>query len=84
MSDRLNEIAARAAAATPGPWLQRSDAGIVTDADDRPLAVFGTSGPHCADAEFTAHAREAVPWLLAEVKRLTDRLEGIEGGVGRG
>lgn len=78
--DRLTEIAARAAAATPGPWLQRPDAGIVADADDHPLAVFGTSGPHCADAKFVAHAREDVRWLLAEVKRLTGRLNAVEGG----
>ncbi|MFF7411566.1 hypothetical protein [Streptomyces lydicus] len=78
--DRLTEIAARVAAATPGPWLQRSDAGIVTDAEDHPLAVFGTSGPHCVDAEFTAHAPEDVRWLLAEVKRLTGRLNAVEGG----
>lgn len=78
--DRPTEIAAREAAATPGPWRQRSDAGIVTDADGQPLAVFGTSGPHCADAEFIAHAPEDVRWLLAEVKRLTGRLNAVEGG----
>ncbi len=81
--DRLTEIAARLVAATSGPWLQRRDAGIVTDAEDRPIAVFGTSGPHCADAAFTAHAREDVPWLLAEVQRLTDRLGITEGGAER-
>ncbi|WP_143179598.1 hypothetical protein [Streptomyces yunnanensis] len=67
--DRLTEIAARATAVTPGPWLQRSDAGIVTDAEDRPLAVFGTSGPHCVDATFIAHAPEDVRWLLAQLEQ---------------
>ncbi|MCZ1014039.1 hypothetical protein [Streptomyces noursei] len=69
MADRLTEIAARVAAATPGPWLQRSDAGIVTDSDGHPLAVFGTSGPHCADAAFIAHAPEDVPWLLEQLEQ---------------
>lgn len=53
---RLGEIRERVAAATEGPW----------EHGDRQF----TAGDQ-ADAEFIAHAREDVPWLLAEVERLT-------------
>lgn len=75
----LDAIAARAAAATPGPWLATTDngrrdgIGIVGRAElrgtGRCIAVFaGVEGDRAADAHFTAHARTDVPALLAVVR----------------
>ncbi|MFF1650188.1 hypothetical protein [Streptomyces sp. NPDC058240] len=65
---RLAEIEARAAAATPGPWAaQPGDPGIVQAATEERLAVFGGSVQDYRDADFTAHAREDIPHLLAQL-----------------
>lgn len=72
MSDRLDEIQARVEAATLGSWERDQLYGEGF--------VFGGPGDDAAkiceafcsaDADFIAHAREDVPYLLAEVKRLT-------------
>lgn len=72
--DRLAEIEAREAAATPGPW-HRLD--FAHDANDvwigpsfRNVIAQVVPDDASADAAFIAHAREDVPWLLAEVRRL--------------
>lgn len=73
----LSEVEARANAATPGPW------GFVPPRTEE-LAIKGEV--HCdegpifvaahydiaksADFEFAAHAREDIPKLIAEVRRL--------------
>lgn len=76
----LAEIEARAEKATPGKW--------VFDGDkfDDGYNVYATEHPHIkivraddnpndkADAEFIAHAREDVPALIAEVKKLRKAL----------
>ncbi|MFF1499703.1 hypothetical protein ACFVZR_07465 [Streptomyces sp. NPDC058316] len=65
---RLAEIQARAAAATPGPWAATpGDPGIVQALTDERLAVFGGSAQDYRDADFTAHARDDVPYLLAQL-----------------
>ena len=83
MTDRLDEIRARAEAATPGPWAaERED-------DYEWIVVGGTYEPDCryviadcgfdspqSNATFIAHAREDIPYLLAEVERLRAALEG--------
>lgn len=61
-SDRLAQIAARAEAATAGPWV----------VDGRGVTARGYVTSH--DWVFIAHAREDVPWLLALVERLTAEL----------
>lgn len=73
--------AARAEAATPGPWQQQGDAFVVS----QPL---GASNNHIAtcdihtDAAFIAHAREDIPALLAERVALrasiTELLHGLK------
>jgi hypothetical protein len=89
MDDKqLNEIEARANAATSGPWFE-GDVWVFTDPiyedDNRLSNVLGMSytDPERAGAEhqrglrnarFIAHAREDVPALLAEVRRLTGEL----------
>lgn len=86
---KLSEIEARARAATPGPWLvcAAEDA-----AEGLPVAFFGRgSGPKDVavrsdgpprgtaddDAAFVAHAREDVPALVAEVRRLQKANEAL-------
>jgi hypothetical protein len=83
--ERLVEIEARCAAATPGEWthnldLDPPDAGIEgpgggtvchvqEHGNVNTVAWAGEAFRH-ADARFIAHARQDVPDLLAEVKRL--------------
>ena len=68
-ADRLADIKAREQAAFGGPW-------EALDADENGMhavAVDGTVlvevGDFC-DAEFIAHAREDVPWLVDQVESL--------------
>lgn len=82
--EELAEIEARAAAATPGPWLAEKDGGIGMHVSstharaqfDFPGVVIGGDEQglvaNWADLLFIAHAREYVPALAAEVRRLTD------------
>jgi len=67
---REQEIRARDAAATPGPWSANEPTGFVVDPTGQPLAIFGGGLQDRADAAFIAHAREDVPTLLAEIERL--------------
>jgi hypothetical protein len=73
----LAEIQARADAATKGPWVREGLYVKVKD-DDEVIAAFewlaDTEEEYRQfglDADFSAHAREDVRWLLAEVARLT-------------
>ena len=90
MGDRLTEIKAREAAATKGPWRGVKD-GIVSEAvlaraeaagesfdPDIVVTDCGYYPPRYADAAFIAHAREDVPWLVAEVERLRAELAAKE------
>jgi hypothetical protein len=88
----LIEIEARAAGAIAGPWtirrMERADAGpavaIEANGADRTV-VDVEAGEGTLDereAQFIAHAREDVPRLIAEVRRLragVQRSEPIEG-----
>jgi len=87
--EELEAIEAREAAATPGPWVcwdeaimstakPQCEAECVLWAD----ANSGTDGGRIfytrdEDAEFIAHARQDVPALLAEVKRLKAEAERL-------
>ncbi|MDJ0465060.1 hypothetical protein [Streptomyces sp. H27-C3] len=65
---RLAGIDAREQAATPGPWAtEGADQPGMLKADHgrRILGVFGGHPQDEADAQFTAHARQDVPFLLA-------------------
>jgi hypothetical protein len=103
MADRIEEIKARVAAASPGPWEWadwNTDDGPERDTLQyvRPLledekAFWGRPGSRwehgrvigitgcrdCAgdttesDKEFLAHAREDIPWLLAQLSDLKAR-----------
>ena len=75
------------AATTPGPWRQcrpcgvrRAGCDIVWAASNRELPLFGGDDVTCstnADAAFIAAAHEAVPALIAEVRRLRRALERV-------
>ena len=83
MMDRLDDIRARVAKASDGPWENDGDSednrgGLINK--DYSLTVGDGCMAACAkmsfaDAEFAAHAREDIPWLIAEVKRLRMALE---------
>jgi len=82
--EELDEIEALAAAATPGPWTPFLEgtqpiggcsviwvAGL-NDAPDMYLWLDHEMAPD-EDFEFVAHAREDVPHLIAEIRRLKSR-----------
>lgn len=80
---RLTDIRERVQAATEGPWVAVAGEGPndwpIVCPDGSALGEYlcaspddGVRGGHSeADAEFIAAARADVPWLLAEVERLT-------------
>lgn len=72
----LQAIEARANAATPGPWYYAyegsSDWSVFQDGTDtRPVAsLHRWHKAECPEAVFIAHARQDIPALVAEVRRL--------------
>ncbi|WP_329330844.1 hypothetical protein OIU81_03275 [Streptomyces sp. NBC_01454] len=84
MSDRLTEIAARAAAATPGPWTVHEEwpGSVFHGGEPNLLPIARTTGRMAeANERFIAHAREDVPWLLAEVERLRTVIAALAEGT---
>lgn len=92
MTDRLTtqqlaDIAARAGAATPGPWCA-DEWEIYQGAEYEPGLMWigetcrGATSPEQdrADAAFVAAARTDVPALLAEIRRLQDELAEEKAG----
>ena len=83
----IDEIAARAAAAMSGPWRSfiegRDHLGgndfIQTGGDDDRSPDIELIGATPADQDFIAHARQDIPRLVAEVRRLR-RITGGPGG----
>ena len=86
MTDRLAEIAARAAALPCEDWRAVETHGIgvsLWNVEHGPADSPGDCYDRFEDpprevAEFAAHARADVPWLLAEVGRLQDSLTALE------
>lgn len=75
--ERLNEIEARTAAATPGPWklhAARDSCGDNIFSDSMPpRRIANTYGDvDSPNAIFIAHARTDIPTLVAEVRRLRE------------
>lgn len=74
---RIDEIRERVEKATPGPWVSglSGHANVVTyDGDDvRPVGAV----PGAANARFVIHAREDVPYLLAEVEMLRTEMSAV-------
>lgn len=85
---RLDEIRARCDAASQGPWVVRRCPyakrpvevdGIYTASGERIVETdSGVYPPKEPDAQFIAHAREDVPWLLAQVAALQDWKERMQ------
>lgn len=74
---RIDEIKKRCEAATPGPWSDIWDAGarewtIRRGPHQTPhwLVMSHVRKRDTEDFAFIAHAREDIPWLVAEVERL--------------
>lgn len=67
--EQLKAIEARAKAATPGPWFVDTDKCVYRDRPNDEL-IADPSQTNPADAEFIAHAREDIPKLVEEVRRL--------------
>ena len=84
-TQRLSEIAARVNKATPGPWIRCPIMGwahIISEPTNK--KVTGTydldEGGICStekDSDFIRHARQDIPFLLAEVERLREALRLI-------
>lgn len=87
MTDQeLNDIEELTNAATPGPWYQRHDGwtvrqGAYEDEVRGPIIAHtmtqgGDVEKQVNDSAFIAESRQFVPALIAEVRRLRERLTG--------
>lgn len=84
-NEELDAIEARANAASEGPWTAEYD-GAILPADSHPPVIYSDGDMTDADREFVAAARDDVPKLVAEVRRLrglfteadAERLQGAE------
>ncbi len=93
MADRLEEIKARLAAATPGPWEESggTEFGFRIAATEREskrivreLSIASSHGGNVrafADAALIAHAPTDLAYLIAEVEWLRRELEWIADRV---
>ena len=81
--DELANILARAEAATPGPWRSHVEGRdhtsgssfIKTSTSGERANDIELSGATVADQDFIAAAREDVPRLVAEIRRLHGELK---------
>ncbi len=75
--ERITEIEARRSATTEGQWVVRDHYGPsgVASAIYRDIAEIGIDGMFKGDAEFIAHSRADVDYLIFEVKRLREVVE---------
>lgn len=81
--EELAAIQARADAATTGPWTPFENLGVEIVSPRAVVArMMAASNQWRGDTYFIAHAREDVPALLAEVKRLRSQIQ--EGSVPHG
>jgi len=74
---RIDDIRRRVEAATPGPWeasvgrtvkvhLPGAPGSAIAECRKHENAYWGMNFPAGSNAEFIAHAREDVPWLLGQ------------------
>ena len=81
-ADKLDQIEARANAATEGPWFV-SDGSIWVDrGDGNADGITGPLAPWCfGEADFVAHARTDVPALVAALQAVLELHKPITEGV---
>ena len=81
----LDEIKARANAATEGPWdyyRAHYASGYHTIYQKHEMGDFDVATEASkSDAEFIAHAREDIPALVAEVERLRRKVLSLESEI---
>lgn len=79
IEERLKELEALAEKASPGPWDACRDefVGWTVNSASWEVGLIGQHDAAPPDAAFIAAAREAVPWLISELRRL--RLIGALG-----
>lgn len=81
--EELQAIQLRCDAATPGPWKsfiegrdhQSGSNFIMTGEEDSRNEDIELTGASEADQDFIAHARQDIPRLLEEIKRLKELLK---------
>ena len=89
--EELDAMTARVEATTPGPWTasfegrdhDSGDSLILTGTQDIYITAddyAGGGGHYCADLDFIANARQDVPRLIAEVRRLQLQLRNSARG----
>ncbi|MCR6476582.1 hypothetical protein NU688_10475 [Variovorax sp. ZS18.2.2] len=70
---RISEIQARATAAAPGPWkgmIEGRDHLSGSSCISRASGGIDLDGASDADIDFMANARQDVPYLISELRRL--------------
>jgi hypothetical protein len=78
----LSAIEARAAAASPGPWVVHTSGGSWDIYEGVPVTTLILSAHrHEQDATFVAHARADIPALVGEVQRLEAALAAMRDAV---
>ena len=76
--ERLAAIAARADAAASGPWrpmLEGRDHSSGSSCIRTLLGGIDLDGASDADIDFMAHARQDVPYLISELRRVAEILK---------
>jgi hypothetical protein len=87
--ERVTQIEDRVAAATPGPWdsgsrVRGTQTNVVTGPDALEIVVRKPGSffrDYKDDADFVAHARKDVPWLIELVKRLEDENRQLRSSI---
>lgn len=81
--EQLAAIEQRVLAASPAPWTQEDWSGRLRDANNQSLCAADSEGTDAGllrdkDRDFVIGAREDVPALLAEVRRLRAERDEVE------
>ena len=79
----LEAIEERCNEATPGPWTVNEDGGLMAS---KGYELIGSDGDAVwmmshDDAVFIAHAREDIPALIREIRRLRDAVKAFYTGL---
>jgi hypothetical protein len=76
-NQRISEIVERTDRASRGPWkasLEGRDHSSGSSCITTPGGGIDLDGAPDNDIEFIAHARQDIPYLIAEIRRLVDML----------